>query len=451
MPPTDYLLDLLSSSRHLDAPGRDQVVRWAASRREDGDVVSALVQVGVFHAAAVRTLELMSKGFIASADPAALFAPGGLARLRAGDLPGLASTSSAAVRPAAPTAPVRDASASTAPRTRRGATELPSTGPTGGTARLATPPASKSWDMPDVGATLGKCLLTGVLGRGGRGTVFSALHTTLNVPVAVKVLQTDDGGDDGQHRELRNEAQLLARLNHPNVVRVLDFDCSGRPYAVLELVEGPSLAELIVQTGGLRTERALEVVTQAARGLAAAWELSIVHRDIKPANILLTRSGVVKVADLGLAMDFDRPEGAAGPIGTCAYMSPEQARGGDAVDFRSDIYSLGATLYHAVTGVMPFTARNSREMLLKHATAPLTPAHEAAPGQVDLDLSEVVTRMMAKDPAARYGSYGELLAELEGLARPGAAPSRAEVLPVPGLTTQRPSSLMSWLFRKTGG
>jgi serine/threonine protein kinase len=298
-----------------------------------------------------------------------------------------------------------------------------------------------------VGATLGKCLLTGVIGRGGRGVVYSALHTTLNIPVAVKVITADDRECAELLSELRNEAQLLARLNHPNVVRVLDFDHSGLPYVVMEMVEGLSLADLIVQTGGLRPERAADVILQAAHGLSAAWELGIVHRDIKPANLLMTRDGTVRIADLGLALTAGASDAEAGvPLGTCAYMAPEQARSAATVDFRADVYALGATFYHAVTGRLPFDAKNAREMLFKHATQTAPPAHEVAPGLVPPALSALIAKMMAKEPAARHRDYAELIGDLRAFLTGGHAPTKGaptQVAPV-----ARPTTIMGWLFRK---
>ncbi|MBA4187540.1 MAG: hypothetical protein C0467_05920 [Planctomycetaceae bacterium] len=464
---TDYLLDLLVTRNYLSRSEADQARRWASAQREDGDLAAAFVQTGIFQNAAVRTLELMSKGFITNSDPSLLFAMRGTAGFRESVLPEFTSVSRGAN-------PIEIASESEQPRPDKNAVEparhddaskkaidhrqLVDLQPTTPISATIYPNVvasrSKPADTAEVGSTLGKCLLTGILGKGGRGTVFSALHTTLNIPVAVKVLQADDRDDQEHRQELQNEAQLLARLNHPNVVRVLDFDHTAIPYVVLEFVEGPSLAELIGQTGGLRSERAIDVILQAARGLAAAWELSIVHRDIKPANILLTRSGVVKVADLGLALDSDRPDPDAVsgvPLGTCAYMAPEQARGTGKADFRSDIYSLGATLYHAVTGQLPFSAKNPREMLFKHATSPLVPAHEVAPGHVDPRLSNVISQMMAKEPGERFSSYKSLIEELDPVSRFDSPQAQSDTKSPQVENTARPSTIMGWLFRKSGG
>ncbi|MGL6075598.1 MAG: serine/threonine-protein kinase [Fimbriiglobus sp.] len=301
---------------------------------------------------------------------------------------------------------------------------------------------------PKVGDVLGKCLITGVLGKGGHGVVYTALHQTLNIPVAVKLLFADGMiADDFIRKQLTHEARTLAKLNHPNVTRVLDFDDGAVPYVVLEFVEGPSLAELIAQTGGLRPNRAIELLKHCILGLQAAAEHGIVHRDIKPGNILLTKTGIAKIADLGLALSksdsVTSVKKSSNPIGTCAYMAPEQAVTAHEVDFRADIYSLGATFYHVMTGRLPFTARSPREFLIKHAHEPVVPPHMIEDSGVDVGTSEVLVRMMAKNPHDRYETYAELLEAIEKLkvGTPRPATQSAE-----GDTPQKRSGLWGRLF-----
>jgi len=247
----------------------------------------------------------------------------------------------------------------------------------------APPPAAVSVHPSkkfSLGATLGKCVLLEKIGQGSTGTVYRALHKTLNIPVAVKVLHFDDSDNDRQlYDRFQTEARLLAQLNHPNIVRVWDFeDDAHAPYLVLEHVEGLSLEELIRQSGRLLLDRALPLMRQVTQSLAAAWKLGIVHRDVKPANILVARDGTAKLADLGLALLVENRAATDLTVGnslagTVAYMPPEQASGRQ-VDHRSDIYALGATFYHVVTGRFPFEGRSRLELLLKHAQeAPCRP------------------------------------------------------------------------------
>jgi serine/threonine protein kinase len=270
--------------------------------------------------------------------------------------------------------------------------------------------------------------------------VFRALHQGLNIPVAVKVLQRDALERDPRvYERLKAEARLLAQLNHPAVVRVLDFeDDAAFPYVVLEYVEGFTLSDLIQQSGSIRPHRAVRIMIQVAEGLAAARKVGIVHRDVKPANILLARDGHAKVADLGLAVVVDGISGyslGVGPAsdeaaGTVAYMSPEQFSSASGLDHRADIYSLGATFYHAITGLTPFTGGTHMEVMLKHAQeTPIAP--HVVVQEIDPAYSAVILKMMAKDPTARYESYDALLQALAELA----AHSAFVVPQSPGLST----------------
>jgi serine/threonine protein kinase len=280
---------------------------------------------------------------------------------------------------------------------------------------------------PQIGDQLGKCLLQARLGTGSTGNVFRAYHRTLGIPVAVKVIKIpSDCGTTEQESirtRLRAEAQLLAQINHQNIVRVWDFDDEHEfPYVVLELIDGPSLAELIQQCGRITPERALSITAQVAEALQAAWQLGVVHRDVKPGNILITREGKAKLADLGLARSQEDGNSTAGTI---AYMPPEQANSGE-IDLRSDVYALGATLFHAVTGRLPFPGKTLQEVLFKHANQPLDPPESLVPG-IWPGLSHLIQEMMAKSPADRPQSYPELLAEIHQAAPP--APPTSTIPP----------------------
>jgi len=286
---------------------------------------------------------------------------------------------------------------------------------------------AKGDHAPKVGAMLGKCLLTELIGKGGTALVFRALHKTLNIQVAVKVLPPDKAF----HAILKNEARLLAKLDHPRIVRVLDFDDEGsRPYLILEYVEGLSLADLIAQSGRLRPDRAVGIAVQTAEALAAAQAFGLIHRDVKPANILLTRDGSTKLADLGLALARDKHFRQAGGLkssdenvgtgtlaGTAAYMSPEQAADKGAIDHRADIYSLGATLYQALVGHSPFSGSRLMETLRRHRDEAPVPPKQLVP-ELPQALSDVVLRMLAKNPADRYGNYSDLTTALTSSQNP---------------------------------
>jgi serine/threonine protein kinase len=292
--------------------------------------------------------------------------------------------------------------------------EEPPTNPT----TVAMPPVDRqAVGSAEIGKVFGKCLITGVLGKGGNGIVFSALHQTLNIPVAVKLILEEHARSEKTRAVLRREAQLLARLNHPNIVRVLDFEDCERPYVVMEMVEGPSLSELVESTGGVICVKAVQIMLDIVEGLWAAQTIGMVHRDIKPANILLSKSGEAKLADLGLAFTHGHGElalttSAGLPLGTCAYMSPEQIRSSPDIDFRTDMYSLGATFYHAVTGRLPFQSKNPREVLMKHLTENPVPPNTLSPMVVDSHTSDIIMRLLQKNPDHRYPSYEELRMDL---------------------------------------
>jgi ferredoxin/tRNA A-37 threonylcarbamoyl transferase component Bud32 len=270
------------------------------------------------------------------------------------------------------------------------------------------------------GTQLGKYLILECVGRGGSGIVYRALHMTLKMAIAIKFLQPNTK-DRAAHERLAREAQLLAQLSHPNIVRVLDFeDDPVRPYVVMEFIEGLSAAELIRQCGRLQWQRALQVVLDASNGLHAAFKLNIIHRDVKPGNILVTREGTGKLVDLGLAKTVHVETGPSPsandgePIeGTIGYIAPETLSQSIS-DHRSDIYSLGATLFHLATGRLPFEGRSAAEVMLKHLRAPVPTVHELVPDAPPA-LSAIVQKMMAKEPQARYQDYAELISEMSSL------------------------------------
>ncbi len=274
-----------------------------------------------------------------------------------------------------------------------------------------------SIDSVNVGDVLGKYVLVARIGHGSTSFVFLGRHRKLQFPVAVKVLEPSTLiGAPHLIEALEAEAIHLAQINHPNVIRLWDLDDEGPvPYMVLEHVSGGTLADLIQRKGALPPAHAWAIIRQAAEGLAEAHKHGIIHRDVKPGNLLLGRDGHVKVADLGLAMvksEKQKKKAAEKgreslPTGTAGYIAPEQAMNQQMCDFRSDIYSLGCTLYQALTGRMPFEGRSSMEVIMKHLEQAPPDPKQLAPELTD-ECAAVVLKMLAKKPEDRYASYDDL-------------------------------------------
>jgi tRNA A-37 threonylcarbamoyl transferase component Bud32 len=272
---------------------------------------------------------------------------------------------------------------------------------------------------PETGKMIGKCRLETEIGRGASAIVYRARHTMLDADVVVKVLM-QGSEDQEQHRNLtRNEAQILARLNHPHVLRVFDFDDRGRyPHVVMEFVDGTSLGGMIGEYGAIEPEVALPLFCQVAEGLAYAHTtLGLVHCDIKPTNILVTKGMLAKVADFGLAkvtrmtpvQQAARDAIKDGVAGTPAYIAPEQVQGGwDCATHRSDIYSLGATFYHVLTGRPPFEDADPIELMAMRLHHDPIPPH-VANAALDRDLSDLVMLMLHRDPVHRLHTWDDVL------------------------------------------
>jgi serine/threonine-protein kinase len=251
------------------------------------------------------------------------------------------------------------------------------------------------------------------VGRGGMGAVFKAIQLSMNRLVALKILPLTLAKDKTYiHRFLR-EAKSAAQMNHPNLTRVYEVaSYRGVFYFSMEFVDGATLLDLIKSEGRLDVETATDIALQAARGLRHAHSHSIVHRDIKPENIMIATDGTVKITDMGLAKRIDSPDHditvTGQVIGTPCYMSPEQITNPKAVDARSDIYSLGATFYHMITGTRPFLGENSAQTMLKVVGEEPDWSRARVPAPV----LRVVKRMMAKAPRRRYSSSDELIDDL---------------------------------------
>ena len=250
------------------------------------------------------------------------------------------------------------------------------------------------------------------IGKGGMAEVWCARDERLQRPVAVKFLAPQFHDDPEFLVRFFSEAQSVARLNHPNVVDVLDFgDFEDRPYLVMEYVGGGSLADVAGEP--LLPERASEIVAEAARGAGAAHALGLVHRDIKPANILLTDDGRAKLADFGIASSksSEKLTATGQAIGSPHYISPEQASGlgcGPA----SDVYALGVVLYELLTGRPPFDADNVTAIAIAHVDKAPTPPSELV-ADLDPALDDLVMRCLAKDPQERFPEGCALAAALD--------------------------------------
>jgi serine/threonine protein kinase len=276
----------------------------------------------------------------------------------------------------------------------------------------------------------GRYRLERPLGHGGMASVFAARDTGLDRAVAVKLLAENLADDKELRKRFLREARLAARLSHPNVVSVFDAgEYDGRPYIVMELVEGETLAE----RGRVPLEEARALALQAARGLAHAHDAGLIHRDIKPGNLLVRVDGTLKIADFGIARAAETTAltKAGTVLGTAAYLAPEQALG-EEVTPAADVYSLGAVLYELLTGRPPFEFDSLADLAEQQRAMAITPVRELAP-QVPRDLEDLVMRCLARNPAYRP-STAEVVEELEPSAP---EPPPTQRLPQPRVVVRR--------------
>ncbi len=310
-------------------------------------------------------------------------------------------------------------------------------------AALPNPPLPTAPELADIPGYQ----VLGWLGEGGMGQVYKARHLRLDRLVALKVIHAGRLADAEVLRRFQREARAAARLAHPHVVSIYDAgEAGGKHFLVMEYVEGTDLDRMVRTRGPLPIVQACDFVRQAALGLQHAHERGLVHRDIKPANLLVTSEGsVVKLLDLGLARLG--PSGRAGEqlsrltqtgqvMGTPAFLAPEQAVDSARADIRSDIYSLGCTLYFLLTARLPFSGSSVVDILLKHqreTAQPLT-AHrkDIPPG-----LQEVVSKTLAKRPEERYQTPAELAAALEPFCGKSSAAAPEKTPPSPPLQAGR--------------
>ncbi|MBE0536707.1 MAG: serine/threonine protein kinase [Phycisphaerae bacterium] len=283
-------------------------------------------------------------------------------------------------------------------------------------------------DSKDAAGKIPGYKVSGKLGSGAMAVVYKAKQLSLDRTVAVKVLPRRFTEKSDYITRFFKEGRIAAKLNHNNIVQAIDVgEAAGVYYFVMEYVEGKTLYDDLSKGKVFDEAEALQIAIQLANALAHAHAHGMIHRDVKPKNVMINKEGVVKLADMGLARETSDVEAAKNEqgkaFGTPYYIAPEQIRGEVNIDGRADIYALGATFYHMVTGRVPFEASTPAEVMKKHLKEPLTP-----PDHLNTALSqgvaEVIEVMMAKNKQDRYSNMEEVLVDLESV-REGRPPLRA--------------------------
>jgi eukaryotic-like serine/threonine-protein kinase len=276
---------------------------------------------------------------------------------------------------------------------------------------------------------LSQYVLTDRLGEGGMGEVFRAKHRRMDRDVALKIIRRERLANPDAIRRFNREVQAAAKLVHENIVLAYDADQVGdRHFFAMEFVDGANLARLVKEKGPFPIDQACDCIRQAALGLQHAFECGMVHRDIKPSNLFLSKKGVLKILDMGLARVLDPAEGEFESritqeglvVGTPDYLAPEQARDSRNTDIRADIYSLGCTFYYLLCGHTPFQGGTPTEKMLKHTTEPVPSLTRP---DVPPKLAAIVYRMLAKTPEERYERPNEVAFALQPFAAPMLVPS----------------------------
>jgi len=254
------------------------------------------------------------------------------------------------------------------------------------------------------------------LGAGGMGDVYRAQQISLDRPVALKILPAHLAEDEEFIERFVVEARAAGKLSHQNIVAAVDIgESNGRYFFAMELVDGPTLQQVISREGAIPESRAFDTAKQVARGLRHACQQGLIHRDIKPANIMFTPENVAKICDFGLARELHAEDAQAerGIVQSSpAYASPEQALGRRDLDHRTDLYSLGVTLFEMLTGKRPFAADTPAALLKKHATEP-PPEPRTLNPDLTTSANQLVLRLLKKKPEQRFDSYDQLLAALD--------------------------------------
>ncbi|MGE5340543.1 MAG: serine/threonine protein kinase [Candidatus Omnitrophota bacterium] len=295
----------------------------------------------------------------------------------------------------------------------------------------------------EAGKQLGQYKIIGLLGKGGMAAVYKALDVSLNREVAVKVLSEQLSEDADYIKRFQREAQAAARLNHPHIVHIYTIgETEGHYYFAMEYIKGKSLADVKRESYRLAAEKAIPIIMQVADALGEAHKAGLVHRDIKPSNIMIDDAGRSKVTDFGIAYISNSQtkltrDGSI--IGTPEYLSPEQCQG-KAIDQRSDVYSLGVTMYELLTGIIPYEADTTVAMLMKIVKGEFRPIREIAP-HVPAELCTIVETMMHTDLSQRYASMEHVLnAYRHYRGEPVASPPATEAITVPSVPPNEPVS-----------
>jgi len=270
--------------------------------------------------------------------------------------------------------------------------------------------------------------IVGKLGAGAMAVVYKARQLSLNRMVAIKILPKRFTENPEYVERFYKEGQAAGKLNHPNIVQAIDVgEAGGYHYFVMEYVEGKTIADDLSAGKVFEETEALDMIIQVASALGHAHALKLIHRDVKPKNIMINNHGAIKLADMGLARattDIEAAQSEAGKAyGTPYYIAPEQIRGKIDIDGRADIYGLGATLYHMLTGRVPFMADDSADVMRKHLREKLIPPDHINT-LLSAGVSEVIEIMMAKKKENRYNDIKELLVDLNAL-REGQTPLQA--------------------------
>ena len=436
-----YVRTYLAIERGLPAPEIEAVLaRWG----ERGSLVDFLVEQGLLSRAKARTVDAIRKGYLdatldsvfgplrvpsvpspatvpatgqvlpaspAVAAPVAAPEPAVVAKPE----PPPSSVPAVVAKPEPTAAPAPEPPAASAPEPPVAAKPEPPVGT--GAAPRALPGPKPAANIPlGPGVRIGRYVLQDALGEGATATVFRSFHELLSMPVAVKIFEPLDPTIDPEGAvRFRREAQALVRLTHPNIVRIVDIDVwEGKPFIVMEYVGETTLAMQIQNLGRLPAARIAQIGLAVADALHAATEQGMLHRDVKPSNILERRDGHIKLVDFGIASTrsaegvLSDPQAKQGLVsGTPTYIAPEQAQNPSQIDFRADMYSLGATLYHAAVGRPVFIRPTAYDLLLAHIHEPPVHINDLDPA-FDPHLAFVIHRMLQKRPEDRFASWQEL-------------------------------------------